>query len=76
MGGFSQVFGKELIKILERCGFVVTRQTGSHVRLAHSDGRKITIAVHNKSLPLGTLFSILRQAQISKEEFKTLLDSE
>ncbi len=73
MTGFPQVMPKQLVAILEHCGFIIVRQSGSHARFSHADGRKITIAIHNKSVPIGTLFSILRQAQISKEEFKGLL---
>ena len=61
------------MKILEREGFTVIRQVGSHARLSHADGRKVTIALHNKELPIGTLHAILRQAEISKDELKKLL---
>ncbi len=73
MGDFPQVLPKDVVKILERCGFVITHQTGSHMRLAHVNGRKVTIAIHNRPLAIGTLLAILRQAQMSKEEFKELL---
>jgi predicted RNA binding protein YcfA (HicA-like mRNA interferase family) len=73
MGDFPQVLPKDVVKILQQCGFSITRQVGSHMRLAHDDGRKVTVAIHSKPLPIGTLLSILRQAQMSKEEFKKLL---
>ncbi|OGV96144.1 hypothetical protein A2W24_05260 [Microgenomates group bacterium RBG_16_45_19] len=59
---------KDLIKFFRKNGFKVARQTGSHVRLHHGDGRKITIAVHNRPLKKGTLRAILRQAEMTVEE--------
>ena len=42
----------KLIKLLNRCGYVITRQTGSHVRLTRNETEKlpkhhITIPSHN-----------------------------
>jgi len=33
----------ELIRVLERIGFVAVRQRGSHIRLKHGDGRVVTV---------------------------------
>ena len=64
--------GKELIKILEKLGYEVTRQKGSHVRLTDSkSGLHLTIPLHNP-LKLGTLVAILNDAsehlKIPREE--------
>jgi predicted RNA binding protein YcfA (HicA-like mRNA interferase family) len=64
--------GKELVKILEKFGYEVSRQKGSHVRLTHfQKGLHISIPMHNL-LKLGTLSGILtdvsEQLNISKEE--------
>jgi predicted RNA binding protein YcfA (HicA-like mRNA interferase family) len=37
---------KELIKTLKKIGFEIIRQRGSHVFLAHEDGRTTIIPVH------------------------------
>ena len=53
--------GRELCKLLEQLGYVVTRQQGSHVRIeaTHPNGnRRITIPDHD-SIKIGTLNSIL-----------------
>lgn len=52
--------GKDLVKALERAGYVVTRQTGSHIRLTSgsSDAHHITIPDHSP-LRVGTLSAIL-----------------
>jgi predicted RNA binding protein YcfA (HicA-like mRNA interferase family) len=62
----------EVLKKLEKAGFVVTRQTGSHARLIHSDGRATTVALHSRDLPKGTLRAILRQCEMTTEEFQKI----
>ncbi len=69
MPELPQIKPLKLIKFFEKQGFVVSRQTGSHARLIHSDGRKITIAVHNKPIAPGTLNSILKHAQMDRDTF-------
>ena len=59
--------GADIVKALQRLGFAAVRQQGSHVRLA-KDGRHITVPMH-RSVTVGTLHSILRQANISIEDF-------
>jgi len=59
----------EVLKKLEKAGFKVSRQTGSHARLIHPDGRATTIALHNRDIPKGTLRAILRQCETTIEEF-------
>jgi predicted RNA binding protein YcfA (HicA-like mRNA interferase family) len=61
------VSGADVIRALERRGFHVLRQSGSHVRLCRDDVR-VTVPAHMAVAP-GTLKSILRQAQISIDEF-------
>lgn len=69
-----EIFPKDAVKVLLKPGFFVVRQKGSHVRLRHSDNKKqVTIAIHPKPLSLGTLHSILKQADISKKEFENVL---
>jgi predicted RNA binding protein YcfA (HicA-like mRNA interferase family) len=52
--------GTELIRALERQGYVVTRSVGSHVRLTHPGPpeRHLTIPRHDE-LKVGTLKAIL-----------------
>ncbi len=73
MSQVSLILPKDLVNALMKLGFFKLRQKGSHLRLAHSDGRKITIALHPKPIPKGTLSAILRQAKISKKELKQVL---
>ncbi len=69
------ISGKEVLKALERAGFVVVRQRGSHVRIKKVTSEKvikITIPIH-EALDRGTLKSILRHAGLTVEEFIDLL---
>ena len=52
---------KEVAALLEKNGFVKTRQVGSHARFSKGN-RHVTIPMHNGDIPKGTLASILRQA--------------
>jgi len=63
--------GAQAIRALERLGFAVSHQTGSHVRLM-KPGLRVTVPIH-KSLAPGTLQSIVRQARVSLEEFMDAL---
>lgn len=60
---------KDVVKTLKKFGFEIKRQTGSHARLIHPDGRATTVALHNRDLPQGTLRAILKQSEISLEKF-------
>ncbi|PIR79859.1 MAG: hypothetical protein COU25_02935 [Candidatus Levybacteria bacterium CG10_big_fil_rev_8_21_14_0_10_35_13] len=64
---------KALIKKFEKAGYVIDRQKGSHVILYNREqGKRLTIPLHVKDLPKGTLLSIIKQAGLSKEEFLRL----
>lgn len=73
MPKLSSINSRELIKILQVKGFRVVHQKGSHVRLAHTDGRKTTVPVHSgEKVGVGLLRKILRDANISRTEFEKL----
>jgi len=69
--------GKEIVKALQKNGFFVCRQKGSHVHLVKKgDGRElhVTVPVHaNKDLNPFVMRSIARQAGYKMEEFEELL---
>ncbi len=54
------VTGEQLVKALQRLGYSVLRQTGSHIRMSSGRGGhdKLTIPFH-KPLKVGTLSGIL-----------------
>lgn len=65
---------KEVVRILEKAGFVPWRQKGSHLTMYREhDRRALTIPVHfSKTVPKGTLRAIIKQAGLSVEAFINL----
>lgn len=61
------VSGAEAAKALKRLGFVVTRQVGSHIRMAKGSIH-VTVPNHKAILPK-TLQTALRQAGVGLEDF-------
>ncbi|QLC50061.1 type II toxin-antitoxin system HicA family toxin [Methanolobus zinderi] len=59
--------GQKAIKSLTKLGFVVVRQKGSHVFLQRGQDT-VTVPLHNP-LKKGTLSSILKQANVSLDDF-------
>lgn len=71
MGRLPVVEGRDLVRFLQRRGFKLIRTHGSHVRLRHADGRSTTVPVHAwKELPRGTIMAILRDTDVSREDFE------
>jgi len=62
----------QVIVALEKGGFRQVRQRGSHVQLKRGN-LLVTVPVHPGDLNPQTLHSILRQAQLTAEEFIVLL---
>lgn len=67
MGKLPVLSGTEVVKILERLGFVQVRQRGSHVVMRR--GGIGTVVPLHKPVKTGTLAGILRQAGVSQAEF-------
>jgi predicted RNA binding protein YcfA (HicA-like mRNA interferase family) len=67
------VSGSDLIDALERVGWEVLRQRGSHVRLRHSERQLFLVVPLHKELKRGTLNGILKDARLSREELNSLL---
>jgi predicted RNA binding protein YcfA (HicA-like mRNA interferase family) len=66
---------EKVIKALQRDGWVVVRQKGSHIRLqkhTKEDLLKLTIPAH-KPIKRSTLAHILKQARLTAEQFENLL---
>lgn len=68
--------GKEAVSALERLGFSIDRQRGSHVIMKNFTQHPIATCVvpMHKELALGTLKSVLRQANIDVEKFTAALE--
>ena len=63
---------REVLGKLQRAGFVIKRQSGSHVVLRHADGRQTYVAMHPGDVPTGTFRAILKQANLNEEDFRKL----
>lgn len=69
------VSGRQLLRALQRAGFVVLRQKGSHVSLEKktADGYWRTIVPMHREIRPGTLSDILNQSNLTKEQLRELL---
>ena len=63
---------REIVRKLKRAGFTFRRQSGSHARYVHPDGRGVTVPIHPGDVPVPVVRSILRQAGLSVEEWEAL----
>ena len=72
MPSLPVISGGEAVRALQRLGFTVVRQRGSHVVMQKKTiGSTITVPIpDHKEIRIGTLKSIIRQSQISSTEFE------
>ncbi len=75
MSKLPQISGKECIKALEKAGFFVKRQKGSHIILCRNEHFAEVVIPNNKTLDKGTLRAIIRQVDLDVDEFLKLLNS-
>jgi len=71
MNKIPSLYYDKVIKVLQRDGWVVVRQRGSHIRLQkhiEKETLKITVPAH-KPIKRSTLSHILKQAQITADDF-------
>lgn len=75
MSPLPAVTGKEVLAALLRAGYELTHIRGSHHYLRKSKvSGLVVVPVHgNRSLPAGTLRSILRQAGLTADDLQRLL---
>ena len=65
---------REIIRVIEKLGFRLVRQSGSHKIYRNNRGVRITVPYHSgKILHPKVVKSILRDAELTAEEFKRLL---
>ena len=66
---------REIIRALERAGFVQDRQKGSHLVLLHPDsGFRTVVPVHSgETVHKALLVQIIKQANLDIDEFIALL---
>ncbi|RJQ34959.1 addiction module toxin, HicA family [Candidatus Parcubacteria bacterium] len=76
MSKVPALHARQILRALEKAGFRIVRQRGSHVRLIHASDptRYATVPMHGGDVPRKNVASILRQAKLSVDEFLQLLD--
>lgn len=67
MPSLPRVSGADVIRALERLGFSVVRQRGSHVVLRRAASG--CVVPNHRELKTGTLAGVLKQAEVSAEQF-------
>ena len=69
-----RVTAAEAIRALERAGFLLSRQSGSHKIYKNAAGRRVTVPYHAGTiLHPKVLRSILRDADLTPEQFHALM---
>jgi len=61
------VSGADAVRVLERLGFAVARQRGSHIVMRR--GSIGCVVPNHRELKVGTLTGLLKQAGVSPDEF-------
>jgi predicted RNA binding protein YcfA (HicA-like mRNA interferase family) len=69
----TDLSGRALVHALQKVGFVVKRQRGSHIVLRRTDPPARVVVPDHKALRVGTLRSILSNAGMTVEDLLRLL---
>lgn len=73
MSKLPRISGRECVKVLEKAGFQVSRQRGSHIILRREEPFSRVSVPNHRELDKGTLKSIIRDAGLTTDEFLELL---
>jgi predicted RNA binding protein YcfA (HicA-like mRNA interferase family) len=74
MPKLPRVTARQIVAVLEKAGFSLARQSGSHMIYKNGAGKRVTVPFHvAKILHPKLLKSILRDAEISVERLNDLL---
>jgi predicted RNA binding protein YcfA (HicA-like mRNA interferase family) len=71
MPKLPRVSGAEVVRALEHLGFAKVRQSGNHV-VMRRESKGCVVPMH-REVKTGTLAGVLRQADVSAEEFTAAL---
>ena len=73
MSRLPKISGRDCAKALEKAGFYLKRQHGSHMILRRDNPFAQVVVPNHKELDRGTLRAIIRQADLDVGEFVRLL---
>lgn len=65
--------GRKLVKIFKKMGYEKVTQRGSHIKIKNYDAESTIIIPDHKEIDRWTLKTILKQAEISDQEFNKYL---
>ena len=74
MSNLPTVKAKDFINVVEKLGFYLDRQKGSHAIYKNNQGNRVVVPIHSgKDLKQGTLLGMIKDIGIDKEAFFELL---
>ena len=74
MARLPRVTAKQIVAVLEKLGFVHTRQSGSHAIYRNPEGARATVPMHSGTiLHPKIVTTIIRDANITADELRKLL---
>jgi predicted RNA binding protein YcfA (HicA-like mRNA interferase family) len=75
MSNFPTVKAKDFIKVIEKLGFYLDRQKGSHAIYKNNEGQRVVVPIHSgKDIKQGTLMGMIQDIGLDKETFLKLLN--
>jgi predicted RNA binding protein YcfA (HicA-like mRNA interferase family) len=74
MSKLPSISGKECMKVLEKIGFYQKRRESSHVIMRRDEPFSQVVVPDHDAIAKGTLRAILRDTDLTVEEFITLLE--
>ena len=72
MSKLTIISSKDMVKIMESLGFKEIHQKGSHKSFRHEDGRTTVVPFHGEDLGRGLIRKILKDIEISPDEYEEL----
>ena len=73
MSKLPEVSGSDLVRALQKVGFTVRRQQGSHIIMRRDSPFAQTVVPNHRQIDRGTLRAILRQTEVTADELIELL---
>lgn len=65
---------QQVTTALKRAGFVFDRQKGSHMVYYHPETNRTVVIPRHREIKAGTFREILRESNLTREEFRRLLE--
>lgn len=73
MSELPQISGADLVRALEKLGFTLRRQQGSHMIMRRAEPFAQTVVPNHRQIDRGTLRAILRQINLTVDELARVL---